>query len=177
MERTSVRTINRKYLTLTGPVKWSQCFLRRSVLSQDAWTLSSSGCGYMRKEEETVEKRERGEKNKKSNTLLIKFSLAFLTRTVDTIAIRSTFYRNTLSLMTFPEECSMCYTNEAWPGPLMLFNTKCGAKHKPLQKLYWFQLHGVIHFLTRALKHPAAMGYIIIIRMERGFIRVKRSVR
>lgn len=104
-----------------------------------------------------VEKRERGEK-RKSNALLIMFSLAFPTRTVDSIAIRGTFYRNTLSLMTFPEECSMCDTNEAWPGPLILFNAKCGAKHKPLQKLYWFQLHGVIHFLTRALKHLAVIG-------------------
>lgn len=60
---------------LTGPVKWSQCFLRRYVPSQDAWTSSSSGCGCIQEEREgNGEKQEK--KNKMSNPILIMFNLA-----------------------------------------------------------------------------------------------------
>ncbi len=57
---------------LTGPVKGSQCFLRRYVPSQDAWTSSFSGCGCGRRK--GGEKQEK--KNKMNSPILIMFNLA-----------------------------------------------------------------------------------------------------
>lgn len=63
---------------------------------------SFSGCGWIQEVREgNVEKQEK--KNKMSNPILFMLNLALTSPAVGTVAVRATFYRNTLSLKDFDD--------------------------------------------------------------------------